>query len=589
MQKIKLQKSKFTYLYILSLALLLLYPLRHIHLGVDLWDGGYNYANFYYNGLEYMDSMWYYATWGANAFGSLLTWLPGGDTMLGMNIYTSLLVGLLAVGAYVFCVQKLHIPAWMVFVGEILAMSLCWAPTSALYNYLTYGFLLAGSICLYHGLTTGRNSYLILAGVMLGLNVSNRFSNFVQMGLILAVWYYAFLCKKKFSKVMQETGFCILGYVGAVGCFLLFMAVKYGLGNYIEGVLRLFDMTEHATDYAPGSMLTGIFKAYSESTSTYWMKRLGLAGIISLVICLVLPKKYIRWKQILTVAVNCAVIGWMLKKGYCTTDYTTYNAVYYPAIMILLMAVGLALYQLFDKQVKKEEKLLALLIPLTIYLTSLGGNNAIYSSINNLFLVMPCFIWMAYKFLKEKKQIFYFPFQTVLTVSMVLLLLQGVCFGNVFVYEEATGGRDLGTEITEVPVLKGMHTGDAKAEQLVTLYRYLQENHPKDSECILYGNIPGIAYYMELAPALNIWSDLRSYSLGTMEADLQEIAAGIAAGEDKPLVILEAEYGEYFETGSTEMEFDHITTVQKFEAVREFMEKHQYSKAYSNEKYTVYR
>ena len=188
---IKRKRSR-SLLQAICLGFLLLYPLRHIHLGVDLWDGGYNYANFQYAGLEHMDSMWYFATWIANGFGNVLTKLPWGDTMAGMNVYTSLVVGVTAAGAYLFCVRKLCMPVWVAFVGEVLALSLCWAPSAVLYNYLTYGFLLAGILCLYQGLMQGKNRYLILAGVMLGLNVGVRFSNLVQMGLILVVWYDAF-------------------------------------------------------------------------------------------------------------------------------------------------------------------------------------------------------------------------------------------------------------------------------------------------------------------------------------------------------------------------------------------------------------
>ena len=35
----------------LLVAVLFLYPLRHIWIGLDLWDTGYNYANFQYMGL----------------------------------------------------------------------------------------------------------------------------------------------------------------------------------------------------------------------------------------------------------------------------------------------------------------------------------------------------------------------------------------------------------------------------------------------------------------------------------------------------------------------------------------------------------
>lgn len=65
--------------------------LRHIWIGLDLWDTGYNYANFQYMGLEHMDSMWLFSTYLATAVGHLLSFLPGAKTLLGMNLYTGLI------------------------------------------------------------------------------------------------------------------------------------------------------------------------------------------------------------------------------------------------------------------------------------------------------------------------------------------------------------------------------------------------------------------------------------------------------------------------------------------------------------------
>ena len=57
-------------------AVLLLYPLRHIWWGLDLWDTGYNYANFQFMGTQHMDSMWLFSTYLATAAGHFLTKLP---------------------------------------------------------------------------------------------------------------------------------------------------------------------------------------------------------------------------------------------------------------------------------------------------------------------------------------------------------------------------------------------------------------------------------------------------------------------------------------------------------------------------------
>ena len=83
-------------------VILMLYPLRHIHWGLDLWDTGYSYANFQYMGLEHMDSMWLFSTYFANVVGHILTKLPGAGTLVGMNLYTGLFVSGLALAGYLF-------------------------------------------------------------------------------------------------------------------------------------------------------------------------------------------------------------------------------------------------------------------------------------------------------------------------------------------------------------------------------------------------------------------------------------------------------------------------------------------------------
>lgn len=572
-------------LWFFSIFILVIYPLRHIGTGVDLWDGGYNYANFRYCGLKYMDSMWFFATWLANQWGALLTKLPMGDTVLGMNVYTGLTISLMAVLSYFFCVKRLKVPAWLAFLGEMAAISICWAPSAVLYSYLTYAFLLVGTILLYQGLTLDKKGYLIAAGAVLGLNVGVRFSNLVQAGLILALWFYGFICSKKVSEILKETGFCILGYAGAFGGYLVLMSALYGFSDYVNGILRLFQMTEHAADYTPASMLLGMVWAYYDCT--YWLKRFALIAIGGIVICLILPSGWKRAKQILCAAITVPVMLWLMQKGFYSRDYATYNAIYAPCVIVLTMAIGLSLLQMFSRKVSKEDKLFAALVVITILITSLGGNNAIYSSINNMFLVFPGFLGMVWRFCRDRNAIYYFPVKCMILLSLFFLGMQSIRFGAVFVYEEATGGRELTVKVEGIPVLQGISTGSGKADNLMTLSQYLEANELTGRECLLYGQIPGISYYMELPPAINIWSDLRSYSLETMERDMQHLEERIRGGQEKPLIILEASYAQYILEGNPEL-FQEEMTEKKLQLIMEFMDKYHYEKTFSNSKFVVY-
>lgn len=582
------RKRFFQVLYLLSVVVIFLYPLRHIHVGVDLWDGGYNYSNFVYRGPEYMDPMWYFATYISNLYGGLLTRLPFGNFMWGMNLYTSITVGAIAAGAYVFCTRRLSVPAWIAFWAELIALSLCWAPSAILYHYLTYGFFLAAAALIYQGLLKDRPLYLALAGVVLGLNVGVRFPNLVHAGLILAVWYYAFLTRKKFPRVLRETAICVLGYIAGCGLFLLPIAFIYGLDSYTDGITRLFAMTQTATDYRVRAMLQGLVQTYLDEEVTYWLKRFALLFAATLGICLALPERWRRGKKIITGAATLLFVYLIAQKGFCAKNYTLYAAIYMPCVFLLGMTALLSVFQMADKRAGKERKLLAVLILLTLLLAGLGSNNYIYSNINNLFFVLPCFFWMVLCFLQEKEHILYFPFQAMAVALILLLTVQALPFGQNFIYEEASGAEDPSCQVTGIPVLNGMHTEQARAKQLLSLYQYIQENGMADRECILYGNIPGLAYYMELTPAINIWSDLRSCSYETMKEDLDQLALECSSGEELPLVILEAQWAGYLEGAADAADYWDQSAVEKFELVTDFMEDFSYEKIYECNSFIVF-
>ena len=586
--KIARNKAAERALWAAGIVILILYPLRHAGLGVDLWDAGYNYTNFEYPGLMYMDSMWYYSTWLAGQLGTFLTKLPFGGSMLGMNIYTGLLVSLIAVLSWVFAVKKLNAPAWIAFLGEILALSLCWAPSAILYNYLTYLLLLAGTLLLHQGLTTQRRGFLVAAGVALGVNVAVRFSNLPQAALIIAVWTYGWMGRKKFREILKDTGFCILGYVGAIAAYMLLMSALYGFSEYVQGIMRLFEMTETARDYAPSSMFTALFETYYESA--YWLKRYLVLGAAEFVLIFILPRSWVKIKKALIIAGTLIVTVWLIQKGYCYTDYHIYESVFDPCVTLLILMIVMSAYLLVRKSVSREEKLMAVIAVVTVLITSLGSNNAVYSSINNLFLVMPWFLGVLLKFIKERKEIWYFPFQCLLTATACLLLVQGLRFGRTFVYEQATGGRNMDTVVSEVPVLRGIKTSREKAEALTGLYLHLQESGAADRECLLYGQIPGVAYYMELAPAMNVWSDLRSYTYINMKDDLQQVRAEADAGQEKPVIILNAGLISYVEEKKQgDYPFQGDQDIQKMELICTFMEEYGYEMTYENEKFAVYQ
>lgn len=587
--------------------ILLFYPLRHITQGVEWWDTAYNYGNFVY--MKNVDPMWLFSTYFANALGNFFTKLPFGSYMIGLNFYTGLLISLMAVVGYFFFTKQVKIPFVLVFIGEFLAINLCWCPTALLYNYLTYFILGIAIVCLYYALMYNQNKYFVLAGLLLGFNVFVRFSNLAQVALILAVWAMGIIDKKNWKMVVAQTGYCILGYAIAIGSSLLFFHAKYGIGEYISSIQRLFGMSSEASEYTVFSMIISQIQNYHQNL--IWLGYLAFFTVLGMIGFCVLPGRFELLKKIGYIfCVFCGFYKLMMLDMFNVT-YTTKMSMFQWAIILLTMTILGGVIVIFGKAFTREEKLLAGLSILVILLTPLGSNNHLYASINNLFFVAPFTLWLCFRFLKQlpsvmilelgsleqnklyKNFIYTFPVKAMCYACFFMILVQSTGFGLVYVFSESNGGENLHTKIENSDILSGMVTDPERAETISSISKYVSEAGLKGKEVLLYGYIPSMSYYLELPFLFTAWPDLPSYNYDVMQSDMEQLEEEISSSiAEFPLLLLEKKVGSYLAYGQegwanisiTEEEKDTILSDKKLELIRLFAEKYQYEVAFENEK-----
>ncbi|MCM1027105.1 MAG: hypothetical protein NC432_11760 [Roseburia sp.] len=600
---------------LLFVIILALYPLRHVSWGLDLWDVGYNYANFTYMGTEHMDPMWLFSTYLSTALGHLFTRLPGGGSLIGMNVYTSLLISLLALLGYGFCVRELKLPSWIAFLGEMAALSLCWCPGAVLYNYLTYLLFLGGAILLYKGLAEERKGCLAAAGVCLGVNVLARFSNLPEMGLILAVWAYDLIVwleeRKKdgekpgfLRRTAGHTGWCMLGYGAALVVLYGYIHLRYGLDAYFRGISRLFAMTDNATDYKATSMVRAVLDSYL--MNFYWVARIGvilLAGMLVFVVLGFLRRwlrgreKLLKWlsagAHLFCVVLGAAMIGWLYLRKFCIMDYTDYYFMRRPGILFLMLTMVIGAVRIFSPGSQREEKLISGMVILVILLSSLGSNNGIYSSLNNLFLAAPYTLWESWRFLRKAKEfklshviINPFPAKCILSSFLLLCSVQFGIFGAFFCFAEAHGVSEIGARVENNEILKNIKMSAEKARWMTELDRFAEENDLAGQEVILYGNIPALSYYLQMPSAFNPWSDLHSYSREAMAESME------ALNGETPVIILENQCALLLEErgenpGFTAAEREEVDG--KLLLIFDFIREKGYEQTFRNEKFAVYQ
>lgn len=606
--------------------ILLIYPLLKINQGIDVSDTTYSLANFQYFGS--MEGTWMVATFLANAVGSLLMHLPWGNTLLGMNFYTALLQSVIALAVYLGLRKKL--PAPVLFLGEFMALSLCWCPSTILYNYLTYLLMIAGLLLLYCGVlqqTETKVRWLYLAaGICLGANVAVRMPNVVQMAFIVVVWYgAALMCHRQnvlltakdggqeavlqrranrqtaWKLAVSDTLWCILGYVLGFGIPLIAICIKYGIDAYPAMVRTMFAMTEKAVDYKPVSMVTGMFGDYF--TGLYWLLFAGIciaAGWLLMKVqkALFPENDVIRSLcRLVYVVILAVLLRFYWGRGMFSFRYYEYSSMYYPTVLLLLMAIVAAVYCLLRRQVCTEQKIFAMIVLVQIFVTPLGSNNNLYPIINNLFLVIPFLLWVACEWsLTDREQItFGFVWKAPLAMLILFVLVQSIGFHQNFVFRDGIQGERRTMCISSPAKAANVHTGQDNGELLQELAVFVEEENLTGRDLITYGELPGLGYLLDMPSALStFWPDLDSYRMVEYERDMAQIETNMKEGNDEtPVIILASPVAAYLSEDADGMNWfgvdrEAMDQDEKLQILDGFMEQYGYGEVFCNARYAVY-
>ncbi len=548
-------------LQILYPIILALYPLRHINQGVDLMDTGYSLAN-YEIFAQAESSWWNIATYLAGFSGDLLRQLPWGNTLMGMNFYTSLFVSVMALSVYFVLREK--IPTWMLFLGEMIAISLCWCPTVILYNYLTYFFLIIGVLLLYRALVTNATWYYILAGICLGLNIWVRFPNLVDTLLILGVWYYGFLRKTHWKEIGRQTGLCFVGYLLGYVVGLIPMLIQYGLQDYLKMFTNLAGVSGDASDYSMISMILVPLSVYGENLK--WILYMALpigAGVLYFRIW----KGKLLWVNRILYCLGILILfRWFYGQGLFNINYQTYESMFSFGIVFLIGSFALYVWCLFTTHTTQEEKMGVSLLVILQLILPLGTNNHLYPVLNCMFLFVPVTSYILYRLIKSKKVCF--PVAAMVVAFLLGFSIQAILFGYGFSFRGSKEYEKRTEMITGIPRLEGMYTDLERAHSLEELYGFLQG---EDTSLLAYGNLPALHYYLDMDLALTTaWPDLDSYGMDEFRDSLKEIEK-----EEQPVIIL----------SSNEQNF---TNEEKYELLRMYMEQESYELVFSNALFKVY-
>ena len=578
---------------ILFPVILILFPLFKVNQGIDLTDTAYSLGNYAFFGENTV--LWTLLTFLSNVLGFFFTKLPFGGTMLGMKVYSSLLISAMALLGYRFFRTKM--PAVIAFLAELSAIGMCWCPSVILYNYMTYALLLTAVILLFRGLVRKHPGCLVAAGVVLGLNTLVRFpNNGLEVLLILTLWYYGYLKKKPLAEIAKETGLCIAGYAAGFVAVLAGMMLLYGtgtLGTMIEGV---FGMAGSASDYTFGEMLGMITDAYLHGAG--WMAYMVLCILPGIPFFAIQKERF----PLLRKVVYCICIVFLFivlgRWGMFNFKYYQKEAALQWGVVFLILSLGICVWMLFSRMQDCEWKLIAAMSLIVVLITPLGSNNYVWPALNNLFFVAPITFWTIYRFARWGRpyldvtgKVPLFSVKAMTMAMVVAFLIQAVGIGCNYVFLDGEDGHKRDTTVEGSRILRGMKTNAANAGALEELNTFMLENNTeyRNKKVILYGNIPGLSYYLHKAPAVyTSWADLDTNSYERLAEDLNTLNQTMTE-EDRPLVIFSEEImAQVLDLQENGMAGEGSVWEQKLKAILDFMTVNEYQMVFENEKYAVF-
>lgn len=559
-------------LFIFPVCIILMSFFR-INRGIDISDSTYSVTNYLF--LDRLDSMWYYSTFYANLLGGLLIKLPFGKTLLGINFYSSLFKCALGLLAYYFSIYKVKLNYCISFILSFVSVSLCWCPSTILYNYMTYFLFYLGAFFLYKGLTEKKTGYLVIAGVILGSNVFVRLPNVAECALILCLWTDSFVRKEKFSDGFKKTLWCVLGYIFALLIGFLSIIFTRGISEYFNGIKELFAMTSEAPSYSTFAMIISVIRSYIEALK--WCPYVIIAFALAYVITKLSDRINRYIKYILYFFIGLVLLAVLYKTGMFYRNFKTFESLYRLSAWVMMFAVFFDIYIVFSKKYDANDKLLATISVIIIAITPLGSNNSIYSNINNMFWILPVLARFLYKTAKDNTGVE--GINCVIAVIAMIFCVNGIIFGFSYNFRDGLT-NPLNSKVYNNERLTNVFTTEDNAVRLSELSEVFVNPDLANKKLLLYGNVSGLGFILNREVSISTaWPSLESFSLSKFSKDMNALSLEIDKIEAlAPVVIIGTEEQDGIETGAT----------AKQEILKDFLDKYNYKVIYNNDKLLVY-
>ncbi len=556
------EKTKKIFFY-LFVAIAVLWAIPLINRGIDVTDTGYYLAKYKY------------------VFDSSV------DIRSGTILFTEIIGGLLYRLTEQYQMLVLNISTWMCYLisvflvykllkrekSDIYVLCMCIIGTmysfswikAFNYNTLSMFIQLLAILFLLYAIKIDKNCYLVISGILLGINVFVRIPNVLQFAYALCICRAYGIRQKKWKCAGKKILYFVFGSI--VGVLFSFITVLLFIGSdsFVNMVRNLFsEVGDTNSGHGLNNMLERVFEGIERGVQMWSGKLLVVVAGVS-VLFASLKKRSVKIQKcgfyIATLLFCVLAIRWGL--GFQSAH------IMYEMIAVFLIISSFAF--LFIDELSAFESSLALLVLISELILTIGTDNGWYYQ--SVFMIFPfasvMTIWSKYihAFATEK--------YLKIVVCFVFFVISsfGIKYAFTNVYRDAPYDELVAN--VEIPVCKGMKTTIDKAEALESLDKQLMIYEGIYDSLVVLGDCPIVYTFTDLKPCLSqSWPDLQSFSYEQFQ---EEIDDKFSKGE-YPLVL----FANFDQDGYAMMDEN------KKQYMLEVMDENQYMMVFRNSYYSIY-
>ena len=156
-----------------------------------------------------------------------------------------------------------------------------------------------------------------------------------------------------------------------------------------------------------------------------------------------------------------------------------------------------------------------------------------------------------------------------------------------FAFQDGIHGESRDVTLTVPSKAAGIYTNRDNAAWLEELAEYAESANLTGREVILYGEIPGLGYLLDMPSALStFWPDLDSYVMAEYERDMAQLTT-------PPVIIVASPIAAYLSEDADGMNWfgtdrDKLEADEKLQILNGYMTEHSYYEVFGNGRYVVY-